>query len=330
MTTLLLSPHNDDEALSASYIALRERPKVIVVLLGARKKDYADPVERVAESAAAMDLLGCEFEQLWFPIDQGVDWELVEMRLRAEPVPDRVWVPVPEPGGHSHHNKLARVAAEIWPGRLSYFSTYRVNEAGWPIRTTHGQPIEEHAHWPALKRQALDCYQTQIQRSGTAMHFEQPLDEYEMPSLRLNLGGALNPISGFVNLGKETGWTFESGLGDYASGSVEAITESHALMYVELEQWPFVFGEFARVLEPGGTIRLTHDWIGGPGSGRREIRPGAALATTPDVVLEHLAAAGLAARLVDQDDTGFVDRSLIQQNYGREPDVFHVEATKES
>jgi LmbE family N-acetylglucosaminyl deacetylase len=327
VTQLLLSPHNDDEALFASYIALREKPKVIVALLGARKKNYPAPIDRVAESAAAMEILGCEFEQLHFACDPA-SWDIVETRLRDEPDPDRVWVPTPEPNGHSQHNKLARLANEIWPGRLSYYSTYRTDRNGWPTRTTHGHSIAVEEGWPELKRRALDCYQTQIQRDGTRMHFERSLDEYEMHALRLNLGGGINPIGGFVNLDKSAGWMFESGLTDYANASVEAISVSHVLMYIDPERWPFIFDEFARVLQPGGFIRITEDAIGAARSSRPVIRPGAAIATTPELVLEHLTDVGLAAARVEPDETGFVDGSLIQQNYGQPPDVFHVEGTK--
>lgn len=328
MIQLLLSPHNDDEALFASYIALREQPKVIVCLLGARKQDYPHPMERVAESAAAAEILGYELEQLYLPCDPPL-WDIVEMLLRQQPEPDRVWVPVPEPGGHSQHNKLARLTHEIWPGKLSYFSTYRCEESGYPIRTEHGTLVEvEDDEWPSLKHAALACYQTQIQRDGTRMHFERPLAEYEMQSLRLNLAGGINPIPGYVNLDLTTGWTFESGLSDFASDSVDAITESHGLMYVAPDDWPYIFHEIARVLRPGGTVRITQDAIGCPGSNRPTIRPHAAVATTPELVLEHLAWAGIDARLVEPDETDFVDRSLIQQNYGTPPDVFHVEGHK--
>ena len=327
---LLLSPHNDDEALFASYIALREKPKVIVCLDGGPgQKNRVDPEVRVAESAAAMEILGCQFEHLGFPVDIQ-DWAPVAERLAGERDVEHVWAPVPEPGGHRHHNRLSAVALQVFgPDRVSFYSTYRCDDSGWPIRTMHGHPVEfGDDEWPTLKRAALDCYVSQIESTGTRMHFERPLDEYEMHSLRLNLGGALNPITGYVNLDRETGWRFEDGLGDYPDDSVQAATESHALMYVALDDWPYVFHELARVLRPGGSFRLTHDAIGGPGSSRPAIRPGAAVATTPKLLLDHLEWAGFQAELVDPDETSFMDHSLIQQNYGRPPDVFHVEGIK--
>lgn len=327
---LLISPHNDDEGLFASYIALREKPKVIVALDGGPgQKNRVDPPVRVAESAAAMEILGCDFEHLGFPVDIR-DWDPVAERLAGEADVERVWVPVPEPGGHRHHNRLAQVALQVFgPDTVSFYSTYRCEQpSGWPIRTEHGYPIETEDNWPSLKRAALSCYVSQIESIGTRMHFERSLDEFEMPELRLNLGGGINAIPGFINIDLTTGWRFEDGLGDYPDGCVAAITESHALMYVALVDWPQVFREFARVLRPGGTVRITQDAIGAPGSSRPKIRPGAAVATTPELVLEHLAAAGIAAALVGPDETRFVDRSLIQQNYGQPPDVFHVEGVK--
>lgn len=323
---LLLSPHHDDEALSASYICLRHRPKVIVVLNGGRKKHWVDPEDRMAETDAAMAILGCDVEHLGFPVDIS-DWEPVAERLASEE-PDWVWAPLWEQNGHRHHNRLSELAVRLWPGRVSFYATYSVDEKGYPHKTVVGDPVPVEPDWPGLKRRALGCYRSQIEQPGTAMHFKQPLDEYIVPGLRLNLGGGINPIPGFVNLDKTTGWTFEEGLGQFPDASVEAITESHALMYVPIGYWPMVFSEIARVLVPGGTLRLTHDNIGGEGSSRPRIRPRAAVATTPELVLEHLQRAGLPGWVVDQDETRFGDRSLIQQNYGREPDVFHVEAVK--
>lgn len=325
---LLLSPHNDDEALFASYVCLRERPLVITCLDGGRKAHYATPEARVAESADAMKVLGCDHAHLWMAIDQS-DWEGIERRLTmvAPDAPAKVWAPLPEPGGHRHHNGLGSLALKLWPDRVSFYSTYHMVD-GWPVRSTHGVETPVEDGWPELKRQALACYPSQANAEGTAMHFERPLFEYTVDRIRLNLGGGINPIAGFVNLDKSDGWRFEDGLECYPDGTVDAITVSHTLMYVPPELWPFAFAEMARVLRPGGTLRITEDAIGGPGSGRPVIRPNAAVATTPELVLEHLAAVGLHGRVVAAAETDFIDGSLIQENYGAAPDVFHAEATK--
>jgi hypothetical protein len=77
--------------------------------------------------------------------------------------------------------------------------------------------------------------------------------------LLLNLGcGApdrpsWHPLPGF------TSWTWESGLTDFATASVEAITVSHSLYLVKEEYWPATFSEMHRVLKPGGVLRVTED-----------------------------------------------------------------------
>lgn len=328
MTQLLLSPHNDDETLFAAYVCLRHRPRVLTVIDGARKRHAALPALRAAESAAAMRTIGCEYEHLGFPLEE-TDWDAISARLAEEPAPDRVWAPWPEENGHRHHNRLGELAFQLWPGKVSFYTTYVIDpDSGYPTRTVTGAPVDIDEGWDDVKRRALDHYQSQIQQDGTRMHFERSLDEYVVPALRLNLGGGINPLPGFVNLDKTAGWRFETGLIGYPDASVEAITESHALMYVELEHWPFVFSEINRVLVPGGTVRMTHDAIGAPGSTRTIRRPGAALATTLELLLAHLAGAGFSARIVAPNETGYRDETLIQQNYGSPPDVFHVEAVK--
>lgn len=328
---LLLSPHNDDETLFAAYTLLRHRPLVLTCLDGRLKKDYPAPADRVAESMAAMEILGCEYDHLWVPLAYE-DWpSAVERRIGLHGIdPERVWAPFPEPGGHEHHNRLGELATRMWPGRVSFYSTYTQGADRVVHRSTEGNRVSPAAGWEDAKRRALACYGSQSERHGTAMHFDGPLDEYEVPTLRLNLGGEINRIPGYVNMDVSYGWKFEDGLGMWGDGSVEAITVSHVLMYVRPQHWPVVFEEISRVLMPGGTLRVTEDAIGAPGSSRPVIRPRAHVATSAELVMEHAFAAGLAAGRMRQDETSFTDRSLIQRNYGDEPDVFHVEAVKRS
>lgn len=155
--------------------------------------------------------------------------------------------------------------------------------------------------------------------------------------LRLNLGcgtpgtRSWHPIRGMVNLDKSLGWRFEDGLGDFATGSVSGITISHTLMYVPLERWPYVFGEFARVLAPGGVVRITEDDATSPASSRRGGWRGSEPAVTlTDAarVMAYLEGAGLAAREVDAATTGYSDKSLMQAQHGAAPDVFFVEGVR--
>ncbi len=148
--------------------------------------------------------------------------------------------------------------------------------------------------------------------------------------MKLNLASGAHPLDGFVNLDLETGWTFEGGL-DYPDGSVEAVTESHGLMYVELANWPFVFSEFARVLEPGGVVRITEDATDDPRSSRYGGCSDAVTRTTRDLVRANLEVAGLDVSDVSPNWSFFksgADGSLIQTWHGSPPKVFHVEGIK--
>lgn len=145
--------------------------------------------------------------------------------------------------------------------------------------------------------------------------------------VKLNLGCGPAVLDGFENLDAATGWRFEDGL-PYADATVAVITISHALMYVPLAEWPAVFADLARVLEPGGIVRVTEDDTEEPESERFGGWHDAITLTAPELVMGHLADAGLAAFRVGMDETLFRDRSLIQQLHGAPPKVFAVEGRK--
>lgn len=157
--------------------------------------------------------------------------------------------------------------------------------------------------------------------------------------LRLNLGcgtpgtRSWHPMAGMVNLDKSLGWTFEEGLGEFVAGSVAAISISHSLMYVPLERWPYVFGEFARVLRPGGVIRITEDDTTHPESSRlggwKGSQPAVTL-TDAAMVRAHLERAGLVAFDVTAATTHYGDGSLQQAQHGDAPHCFWIEGIRQS
>lgn len=155
--------------------------------------------------------------------------------------------------------------------------------------------------------------------------------------LRLNLGcgtqgtRSWHPIAGFVNLDKSMGWRFEDGLSAFGDGTVAGITISHALMYVAERDWPAVFREFARVLAPGGVVRITEDDAINPTSRRYGGWKGSESAvtlTSAALVREHLERAGLVAHEVDREATRYPDGSLRQAQHGAPPDVFFIEGVR--
>ncbi len=147
--------------------------------------------------------------------------------------------------------------------------------------------------------------------------------------MKLNLACGPHLLDGFENLDKETGWRFEDGLGEYADGSIEALTISHALMYLPLEHWGRCFAEFARVLEPGGVVRITEDATDNPESERYGGFHDAVTLTSLSLVSFHLLAAGLEPTAVGHDQSWFRDGSLCQNWHGGEPKVFFVEGIKQ-
>lgn len=159
-----------------------------------------------------------------------------------------------------------------------------------------------------------------------------------VPPTRLNLGcgdptnASWHPMPGFVNLDKSLGWSFEDGLGEFIDGTVDGITVSHSLMYVLPEDWPEVMREFARVLRPGGVVRITEDDTEHPGSrtygkGWQGSQP-AKILTGPAMVRRYLEGAGFTVHDVDERTTHYTDGSLMQAQHGPRPDVFFIEGVR--
>lgn len=145
---------------------------------------------------------------------------------------------------------------------------------------------------------------------------------------KLNLACGPNPLTGFDNLDASTGWRFEDGLGDYPDGSVEGLSESHGLMYVPLAEWPALFAEIARVLEPGGIVRITEDDTANAESERFGGWHDAVTLTSPKLVAAALRKAKLVVVKADADTTAFKDRSLMQAWHGAAPKCFWIEGQK--
>lgn len=212
------------------------------------------------------------------------------------------------------------------------------------IRFSDARLPEDWYFWLSVAAQARVRYVPEVlatYRKQPGGRNSQPKPDLPavVPPLRLNLGcgnpsdRSWHPIDGFVNLDKCFGWCFEDGLKDYADSSVAGITVSHALMYVDRVDWPFVCREFARVLAPGGVVRITEDETIDPASSRRGGWKGsqpAVTLTSPSFVREHLEASGLIVFDVSAGESNFRDLSLCQQQHGDPPDVFFIEGVKPS
>lgn len=149
--------------------------------------------------------------------------------------------------------------------------------------------------------------------------------------MKLHLGCADDIRAGFENLDPAiNGWRFEAGL-PYPDGSVEGITISHALMYVEPLDMGAVAREFYRVLVPGGVVRITEDDCESRSSARyMKPYPGAKQLTGPRYTGFHLRWAGFDVRICNADETHFSDNTLLiaHREHKQPRYVFYLEAIK--
>lgn len=215
------------------------------------------------------------------------------------------------------------------------------------IRFPESGPVEDWFFWHAIAGAARCRYVPQVlatyrKHRGSRNTGSGRVEPWERPGverpLRLNLGcgtpdtRSWHPMPGFVNLDRSLGWRFEDGLGDFADASIAGITISHALMYLEADGWPRFVAECARVLVPGGVIRITEDDTATHGSRRiggwRGSEPARTL-TDPAMARRYLEAGGFTVHDVTAETSHFSDLSLLQAQHGDPPDVFFIEGVRE-
>lgn len=164
---LLLSPHNDDSELFASYTILREKPLVVICTDSYIQFERGDPItatQRRQETLAAAKILGCRVEFLGIK-----DTEINEQNLTEEfkkYSPGRAYAPAIQ-GGNWQHDLVGQVANQLFPNVIHYM-TYTKTEL-WTKGSVEIIPTQEEID---LKNRALDCYQSQINLGATAPHFK--------------------------------------------------------------------------------------------------------------------------------------------------------------
>lgn len=148
----------------------------------------------------------------------------------------------------------------------------------------------------------------------------------------LHLGCDDDIRPGCINMDpKIDGWKFEHGLLRFATRSVDAITISHALMYVREYDWRFVFSEFFRVLKSGGVVRITEDDTENATS-PRHTHPwaGAATLTGPRMTRKYLTRAGFGVSDMPADTTNFANDLLLiaHREHKVQRYVYYIEGVK--
>lgn len=183
MSKLFLSPDSDDEGLFGSYIIMRNKPHVLVLLNGIlhQKKHGIDHRIRMEESKEACKLLGVEVNFMELS-DENTDDNKLIFALRLLGFPDtkkfdQIFAPSLT-GGNPNHDMVSRVAKELWGDRVLYYGTYSRNNFS-PTGEMAINPTEEEKH---LKEKVLQCYKSQIGLNKP--HFDAVKDRPEYLSFK--------------------------------------------------------------------------------------------------------------------------------------------------
>ena len=184
MAKLFLSPDCDDEALFGSYIIMRNKPEVIVLLDGVlhQKKFGIDHRVRQEESRAGCELLGVPvyFAEL---TDEKPDYNKMIFALRLLGYPDweTKWDIIFAPaltGGNPNHDMVSKAATELWGDKVIYYGTYTRDNFS-PDGEMAINPTEEERQ---LKEKVLQCYKSQIELNKP--HFDAVKDKPEYLSFK--------------------------------------------------------------------------------------------------------------------------------------------------
>lgn len=127
---IFLEPHNDDSALFGAFTILREKPIIVCVTDGAKheQRGIVKAVDRRKESIEAAKILGVKVEFLGIPDDNLTQVGLICALQKKYPNPDKVFAPAPYENGNPDHNLVGRVAQQLYKDRVTFYSTYRLND----------------------------------------------------------------------------------------------------------------------------------------------------------------------------------------------------------
>jgi LmbE family N-acetylglucosaminyl deacetylase len=165
-SSILLSPHNDDETLFAAYTILREKPLVIICTDSHRQAHLGVTADqRILETVRAMTVLRAPVAFLSIP-DVGLTREILDERLSlllpCEPL--RVYAPALD-GGNADHDLVGSYAVATFHNVVLY-RTYAKDRLYLP----EGGAVVPTEDEMRLKERAIDCYRSQL--SINRPHFD--------------------------------------------------------------------------------------------------------------------------------------------------------------
>lgn len=174
---ILLSPHNDDAVLFASFTLLKHKPLVVTVFdsfiqparmkaRGGEPKQWLDcnAVARRREDGRAFDLLGVQYGFCGLHDDAITDMSRILRRIAdvaiiGDLVSVELWAPLFEEGGHAQHNAVALAAQHFAEAGATVHRYTTYTRSGG--RTRGVEVIPEPA-WVLQKLHAMACYSSQI------------------------------------------------------------------------------------------------------------------------------------------------------------------------
>jgi LmbE family N-acetylglucosaminyl deacetylase len=172
---IVVSPHNDDEALFVAYTIMRHKPKVVIVtdsyVQGDRGTGITKEMRR-QESVDALSLVGVEPIFLGLR-DDDMTPETLKTALRRFEDTELVYCPALQ-GGHPQHDMVYHACKELFT-KVKYYTTYTKDK----LRTTGDIEVIPMAEEMDLKNKMLNCYKSQIEYARTKPYFDAVRDESE-------------------------------------------------------------------------------------------------------------------------------------------------------
>jgi len=170
MRYILLAPHPDDEALFASFIVMRYKPRVVVVTNGDANPSIP-PEMRMSESIMGMDAIGSHVEFLELSESTPENEFKDALQSFVGPLDGTFFAPYKQ-GGHRHHDWVYDVVSYCKRSAI-YYSTYS-KQSLKPQGQLAIIPTEDEIKFKDL---ALSKYESQLKLNRE--HFEAVRGEYE-------------------------------------------------------------------------------------------------------------------------------------------------------
>lgn len=173
---LLLSPHDDDSVLFASFLCLREKPVVVIVtdayIQTLRGEIGCDARTRAKETEKAHAILGVPTIRLGIHDNLATE-EVIASALGSFKGFDAIYAPALQ-GGNVHHDMVSKAASYVF-GKVKQYTTYTKTEL-WTKGTEEIIPTDEELN---LKYKAMAQYESQVNLPSTQPHFLAVINQSE-------------------------------------------------------------------------------------------------------------------------------------------------------